>query len=92
MDGYAPVAQLDRAFACGARGRTFESYRVYHEIAIRTLTRQRCHVGALVGCRGAPTRKGGRALMSGQSCGVDEAWVAGEDYGKYSTICLIACS
>lgn len=27
---YAPVAQLDRALACGARGRTFESYRVYH--------------------------------------------------------------
>ena len=25
----APVAQLDRALACGARGRTFESYRVY---------------------------------------------------------------
>ena len=28
-DTYAPVAQLDRAFACGARGRTFESCRVY---------------------------------------------------------------
>ena len=26
---YAPVAQLDRAFACGARGHTFESCRVY---------------------------------------------------------------
>ena len=30
-DTYAPVAQLDRAFACGARGRTFESCRVYQE-------------------------------------------------------------
>ena len=29
----APVAQLDRALACGAKGRTFESYRVYHERA-----------------------------------------------------------
>ena len=27
---YAPVAQLDRALACGAKGRTFESCRVYH--------------------------------------------------------------
>ena len=27
---YAPVAQLDRAFACGAKGRMFESCRVYH--------------------------------------------------------------
>ena len=27
---YAPVAQLDRALACGARGRKFESCRVYH--------------------------------------------------------------
>ena len=26
---YAPVAQLDRALACGAKGRTFESCRVY---------------------------------------------------------------
>ena len=26
----APVAQLDRAFACGAKGRRFESCRVYH--------------------------------------------------------------
>ena len=26
---YAPVAQLDRAFACGAKGRRFESCRVY---------------------------------------------------------------
>lgn len=26
---YAPVAQLDRALACGARGRKFESCRVY---------------------------------------------------------------
>ena len=25
----APVAQLDRAFACGAKGRRFESCRVY---------------------------------------------------------------
>ena len=24
-----PVAQLDRALACGAKGRTFESYRAY---------------------------------------------------------------
>ena len=53
-----------------------ESVKLHHEIAIRTFTRQRCHVGALVRCRGAPTRKGGRALMSGQSCGGDEAWVA----------------
>ena len=29
---YAPVAQLDRALACGAKGRTFESCRVYHLI------------------------------------------------------------
>ena len=34
---YAPVAQLDRAFACGARGRTFESYRVYHGAVTQTL-------------------------------------------------------
>ncbi len=27
---YVPVAQLDRALACGAKGRTFESYRAYH--------------------------------------------------------------
>ena len=27
---YAPVAQLDRASACGAEGHTFESCRVYH--------------------------------------------------------------
>ena len=27
---FAPVAQLDRALACGAKGRRFESYRVYH--------------------------------------------------------------
>ena len=27
---FAPVAQLDRALACGARGRVFESRRVYH--------------------------------------------------------------
>ena len=27
---HAPVAQLDRAFACGAKGRRFESCRVYH--------------------------------------------------------------
>ena len=27
---YAPVAQLDRALACGAKGRTFKSCRVYH--------------------------------------------------------------
>ena len=27
-----PVAQLDRAFACGAKGRRFESCRAYHEI------------------------------------------------------------
>jgi hypothetical protein len=26
---YAPVAQLDRALACGAKGRRFESCRVY---------------------------------------------------------------
>ena len=26
---FALVAQLDRAFACGAKGRTFESCRVY---------------------------------------------------------------
>ncbi len=28
---YALVAQLDRALACGAKGRRFESYRVYQE-------------------------------------------------------------
>ena len=27
---YAPVAQLDRAFASGAKGRRFESYRAHH--------------------------------------------------------------
>ena len=27
----ARVAQLDRASACGAEGRTFKSYRAYHE-------------------------------------------------------------
>ncbi len=27
--GYVPVAQLDRAFACGAKGRRFESCRAY---------------------------------------------------------------
>ncbi len=27
----APVAQLDRALACGAKGRKFESCQVYHE-------------------------------------------------------------
>ena len=26
---YVPVAQLDRAFACGAKGRRFESCRAY---------------------------------------------------------------
>ena len=26
---YVPVAQLDRAFACGAKGRRFKSYRAY---------------------------------------------------------------
>ena len=26
---FAPVAQLDRAFACGAKGRRFESCRAY---------------------------------------------------------------
>ncbi len=31
MSTYAPVAQLDRALACGAKGRRFESCRVYHE-------------------------------------------------------------
>src|SRR5690606_17400 len=28
---YAPVAQLDRALACGAKGRRFKSCRVYQE-------------------------------------------------------------
>ena len=27
---HAPVAQLDRALACGAKGRKFESCQVYH--------------------------------------------------------------
>ena len=27
---YVPVAQLDRALACGAKGRRFESCRVHH--------------------------------------------------------------
>ena len=27
----APVAQLDRALACGAKGRKFESCQVYQE-------------------------------------------------------------
>ena len=30
LSTYVPVAQLDRASACGAEGRTFESYRAYH--------------------------------------------------------------
>lgn len=29
---YVPVAQMDRASACGAEGRTFESYRAYHNL------------------------------------------------------------
>lgn len=28
---HVPVAQLDRAFACGAKGRWFESSRAYHD-------------------------------------------------------------
>ena len=28
--GHAPVAQLDRALASGAKGRRFESFRAYH--------------------------------------------------------------
>ncbi len=28
---YARVAQLDRALACGAKGRRFESYHAYHK-------------------------------------------------------------
>jgi hypothetical protein len=28
---WAPVAQLDRALACGAKGRRFESCRVYQQ-------------------------------------------------------------
>ena len=28
---YVPVAQLDRAFACGAKGRRFESCRAYQK-------------------------------------------------------------
>ena len=31
---FAPVAQLDRALACGAKGRRFESCRVYHKSLI----------------------------------------------------------
>ncbi len=31
---YVPVAQLDRAFACGAKGRWFESSRAYQRKAI----------------------------------------------------------
>ena len=31
MFARAPVAQLDRALACGAKGRAFESRRVYHQ-------------------------------------------------------------
>ena len=34
---FAPVAQLDRALACGAKGRTFESYRVYHILQLQRL-------------------------------------------------------
>ena len=30
LSTHVPVAQLDRASACGAEGRTFESYRAYH--------------------------------------------------------------
>ena len=30
VSAFAPVAQLDRALACGAKGHTFESCRVYH--------------------------------------------------------------
>ena len=29
LSTYVPVAQLDRALACGAKGRRFESYRAY---------------------------------------------------------------
>ncbi len=29
---HVPVAQLDRAFACGAKGRWFESSRAYHDL------------------------------------------------------------
>ena len=32
----APVAQLDRALACGAKGRRFESCRVYQVKKVRT--------------------------------------------------------
>ncbi len=34
---YVPVAQLDRALACGARGRKFESCRVHHRNYYRSL-------------------------------------------------------
>ena len=29
---FVPVAQLDRAFACGAKGRRFKSYRAYQDL------------------------------------------------------------
>jgi hypothetical protein len=31
---FAPVAQLDRALACGAKGRAFESRRVYQAMRL----------------------------------------------------------
>ena len=35
---WAPVAQLDRAFACGAKGRRFESCRVYQSLKLELLS------------------------------------------------------
>ena len=32
LSTFAPVAQLDRALACGAKGRRFESCRVYQNL------------------------------------------------------------
>ena len=40
LSTYVPVAQLDRALACGAKGRTFESYRAYHNLSQKIAYRQ----------------------------------------------------
>jgi hypothetical protein len=35
---YAPVAQLDRALACGAKGRRFKSCQVHHKYFISVIS------------------------------------------------------
>jgi hypothetical protein len=46
---FAPVAQLDRALACGAKGHKFESCRVYHEIIIYSIRASNMEVLSLEG-------------------------------------------